>query len=479
MSYPIMTRGSQNTIDNTPIEDGKIRYAFDKNRLFIDVGNSRTEVTDFVYGFTYDEMTQLSNPLPKIYIDRETFRGYVYDFVNREWKPYGLGNTGPVGPTGQGFSIYKTYPTIAAMNADANNVPEGKFVLIASNTQDPDNSKLYVKNSQGSFTFETDMSGAQGIQGDTGPTGPTGATGKTGPTGPTGKVGPTGPTGPQGNTGPTGPTGPQGGTGNTGPTGPTGKTGNTGPTGPTGPQGGTGNTGPTGPTGPQGGTGNTGPTGPTGPQGGTGNTGPTGPTGKQGNTGPTGPTGPKGDPGDGNVGPTGPTGKTGNTGPTGPTGPQGGTGNTGPTGPTGPQGNLGPTGPTGTGYGVYFAYTNAMSTGGMTVTLQVYLTNDLVTELREGLTIHLILTSVTRGIEEYGDYNIKIQIYNYSSGYHYQIPGEYYVDHADFIDPSTHYADLKAKDVVAGDELILMFSEDQVKKWYVINNWGEYGDLDW
>jgi hypothetical protein len=46
------------------------------------------------------------------------------------------------------------------MNADAANVAEGKFVLIASDTEDVDNSKLYVKNSNGGFTFLTDMSGA-------------------------------------------------------------------------------------------------------------------------------------------------------------------------------------------------------------------------------------------------------------------------------------------------------------------------------
>ena len=61
--------------------------------------------------------------------------------------------------------------------------------MIASNTSDPDNSKLYVKNSEGTFTFINDLSGAQGIQGETGPTGPTGATGGTGAIGPTGPTG--------------------------------------------------------------------------------------------------------------------------------------------------------------------------------------------------------------------------------------------------------------------------------------------------
>ena len=149
------------------------------------------------------------------------------------------GKTGSIGPTGEGFGVYKTYQSISDMEADSDNVPAGKFVLIASNVEDPDNSKLYVKNTEGSFTFETDMSGAQGIKGDTGPVGPTGATGAIGPTGavgPTGAQGPPGETG-EGTLGPTGPVGPTGATGvkgDIGPVGPTGTKGNTGPVGPTG-----------------------------------------------------------------------------------------------------------------------------------------------------------------------------------------------------------------------------------------------------
>ena len=58
------------------------------------------------------------------------------------------GKTGSIGPTGEGFGIYKTYPSISAMEADSDNVPAGKFVLITSNVGDPDNSKLYVKNTE-------------------------------------------------------------------------------------------------------------------------------------------------------------------------------------------------------------------------------------------------------------------------------------------------------------------------------------------
>lgn len=66
-----------------------------------------------------------------------------------------------------GFRIYKTYPSIAAMNSDLANVEEGRFVMIAGSTDDADTGKLYVRGAS-AFTFITDLSGAQGIKGDTG-----------------------------------------------------------------------------------------------------------------------------------------------------------------------------------------------------------------------------------------------------------------------------------------------------------------------
>ena len=250
-NYPMMTRGSQNTIDNTSPEDGKFRFATDSRRLFIDVHGIRMEITDFVKGLSYSEIMKLNNPLPKIYLASDNLQMYSYNFTKGIWEVWGAGPQGPKGDTGEGFSIYKTYSSVSEMYADASNVPVGKFVLIASTVDDPDNSKLYVKNTEGSFTFETDMSGAQGIKGDIGPVGPTGATGVKGPTGavgPTGAQGPPGETG-EGTLGPTGPVGPTGAIGATGTKGPTGSVGPTGATGPVGPTGVKGNTGPVGPTG--------------------------------------------------------------------------------------------------------------------------------------------------------------------------------------------------------------------------------------
>ncbi len=104
--------------------------------------------------------------------------------------PQGLqGQQGVQGPKGDPFTVYKTYATISGMEADAANVPEGSFVVISSSVDDPDNAKVYLKNSLGGFTYITDMSGAAGIQGPQGPQGIQGPQGPTGATGPAGADG--------------------------------------------------------------------------------------------------------------------------------------------------------------------------------------------------------------------------------------------------------------------------------------------------
>jgi hypothetical protein len=83
------------------------------------------------------------------------------------------GAQGEKGDAGAPFAIYKTYGSIAAMNADAANVPDGRFVLIETgNVDDPTNSQLFVRTTEGTSAFEfvTDLSGAQGIKGDNGTT---------------------------------------------------------------------------------------------------------------------------------------------------------------------------------------------------------------------------------------------------------------------------------------------------------------------
>lgn len=68
---------------------------------------------------------------------------------------------------GKNFSVYKTYESVDAMQADLSNVPEGEFVLISNeDMEDVDNAKLYVRTSSG-FNFLVDMSGSKGFTGKT------------------------------------------------------------------------------------------------------------------------------------------------------------------------------------------------------------------------------------------------------------------------------------------------------------------------
>lgn len=165
-----------------------------------------------------------------------------------------IGPRGPKGDRGEPFSIYKSYPSIDAMNADVNNIPLHNLVMISTDTNDEDNAKLYLKEETG-LTFFVDISGAQGIQGPRGLQGPKGDAFKytdftaeqlKALTGPKGDKGETGAKGDKGDafkysdftaTQLNGLKGPKGDTGLTGLQGPRGEQGLTGPTGPQGPIG--------------------------------------------------------------------------------------------------------------------------------------------------------------------------------------------------------------------------------------------------
>lgn len=93
------------------------------------------------------------------------------------------GIQGPQGIQGEPFEFYKVYASVSAMEADAANVPEGKFVLINTNdVEDPDNSKMFTRNSEEptGFRYLNDLSGAAGIQGPQGIQGIQGIQGETG-----------------------------------------------------------------------------------------------------------------------------------------------------------------------------------------------------------------------------------------------------------------------------------------------------------
>lgn len=79
------------------------------------------------------------------------------------------GIQGVQGNPGKDFSITNTYSSTAEMEADKDNVAIGDFVMISSDVTDPDNAKLYVRNTSTSgFGFVSDLSGSQGIKGDKG-----------------------------------------------------------------------------------------------------------------------------------------------------------------------------------------------------------------------------------------------------------------------------------------------------------------------
>ena len=111
-----------------------------------------------------------------------------------------LGATGPTGPGGLGFTIAKTYSSVAALTADTSptGIQAGQFALIdTGDANNAENSRLYVWTGS-TYTYTSDLSGAQGIVGPTGPAGTNGVIGVDGATGPTGPAGAVGPTGPAG-----------------------------------------------------------------------------------------------------------------------------------------------------------------------------------------------------------------------------------------------------------------------------------------
>ena len=144
-----------------------------------------------------------------------------------------IGYTGSKGDSGLGFTIAKTYASVAALTADTTptGIVAGQFALIETgNVENPENSRLYLWNGS-AYSYVSDLSGAQGITGPQGVIGYTGSRGATGFTGSQGIQGTTGFTGSQGIQGVIGYTGSQGIQGTTGFTGSQGIQGPIGYTG--------------------------------------------------------------------------------------------------------------------------------------------------------------------------------------------------------------------------------------------------------
>ena len=91
----VIKRGLQSTIDNHAIDDGKIYFSTDTNRLFMDIANERLEYTDFVRGLKYAEVIALESPLPKVYLTTDTRQLLAYDFTKEQWVAYSGGDLNP------------------------------------------------------------------------------------------------------------------------------------------------------------------------------------------------------------------------------------------------------------------------------------------------------------------------------------------------------------------------------------------------
>jgi len=157
-----------------------------------------------------------------------------------------IGYTGSKGDSGLGFTIAKTYASVAALTADTTptGIVAGQFALIETgNVENPENSRLYLWNGS-AYTYVSDLSGAQGITGPQGVIGYTGSQGVIGYTGSQGTQGVIGYTGSQGVIGYTGSQGTQGVIGYTGSQGTQGVIGYTGSQGAQGNIGYTGSAGP-------------------------------------------------------------------------------------------------------------------------------------------------------------------------------------------------------------------------------------------
>ena len=82
------TKGSINAINHTEIEDGKFRVSTDTSELFIDLGNTRHHISDFIFSYTQEEITggDVTSPnVRKFYMASDTYRVYKYDSTNHEF----------------------------------------------------------------------------------------------------------------------------------------------------------------------------------------------------------------------------------------------------------------------------------------------------------------------------------------------------------------------------------------------------------
>ena len=74
---PMFTRGAKSDIP--AVSDGLVRLATDTQELFIDVGNSRIKISDFVMGLDSTTILDTTSPLDKIYLASDNFHLYYHE----------------------------------------------------------------------------------------------------------------------------------------------------------------------------------------------------------------------------------------------------------------------------------------------------------------------------------------------------------------------------------------------------------------
>lgn len=81
----ILTKGLQSSLNTLPVQDGMLRFTTDTGRLYMDVGNERVLISEYVTIYTEAQIKALLVPLPKIYVSSDTHRSFVFDFTELAW----------------------------------------------------------------------------------------------------------------------------------------------------------------------------------------------------------------------------------------------------------------------------------------------------------------------------------------------------------------------------------------------------------
>ena len=75
----ILTKGLQSSLNNTSVENGKLRFVTDAGRLYLDDSNSRKEISNVVTGMTEAQILGQLIYLPKLYMASDTLHLFASD----------------------------------------------------------------------------------------------------------------------------------------------------------------------------------------------------------------------------------------------------------------------------------------------------------------------------------------------------------------------------------------------------------------